>query len=142
MKSVRIILFICLSLILITSGCNSMNNPRGRTVQNLRVLQHALEEYQQKEGKLPQTLDELDLADAAKLDGNGNPFLLVNRDVADGYPAGRGHFIIVGMSEPATLNQSDESWWYAIVIRYPGDNKLVIDAYPGIEGQRRFGGIL
>ena len=142
MKLLRISLFIGLTLILITFSCSSMNNPRGRSVKNLRVLKQALEEYQQREGKLPQTLEELDLAEESKVDGNGNPFLLVNRDVTDGYPYGRGHFIIIGMSEPAKFNPSDESWWYGIILQYPGDNKLEIRSYPGDIGQIRLGGIL
>ena len=67
--------------------------------------------------------------------------MLVNKDVPDEHYRSYGHFVIVGMSEPAKFNPSDESWWYAIILRYPGDNKLEIRSHWGVKGQQKLGGI-
>lgn len=114
---------------------SATGNARRATTDNLKLLVGALREYQEREGKLPETLSEVDIADRMKLDGNGRPFELAHRKVAADRP-GHGHYVIVGMTKPVKDGLFSKPWWYAIVQEYPDGGRLEIRSGCGDEGRQ------
>jgi len=134
--TVLLLLAIVIVLIL-SSNAKKAANPRGTTTSNLKTINKSLREFWIREGKLPESLDQLDITSEALLDGNGRPFMIVHRKVASDRP-GHGHYVIVGMSIPAKKSMLSEPWWYAIVQDYPDSNEIEIRGGSGEEGRQRF----
>ena len=136
-SGLALLLLIIVIALVLSSNSKKAANPGGATTSNLKVISRSLREFWVREGKVPESLGQLDVTPEALLDGNGRPFMLVHRKVAADRP-GHGHYVIVGMSRPAKKSMSSELWWYAIIQGYPDSNEIEIRGGSGKEGRRRF----
>lgn len=108
---------------------------RGATVENLRRVSRALEDFELRHGALPASLEELALPVSDLRDGNGEPFVLYRND----YRPRKRHgldptwmdwqypqAIVVGMAAPTSHHVLDsENRWYALA-RGVDDGRLEI----------------
>ena len=102
----------------------SIVNPRGKTVENLRVVKMAIEDYRRAKGALPDSLAALELPAKFLRDGSGRDFVWSGRVATYGYAPGKGATILVGMSSPVSRLLGNDEWWYA-VIRTSNDEILI-----------------
>jgi len=107
-------------------------NPRGKTVQNLRMVTAAIKDYTAAFGKLPNSLEAFQLPVKFLRDGSGRPLVWSGRVATYGWAKGKGPTILVGMQAPVVnpLELKDKGWWYAVIktaddeIRVAGGTEL------------------
>ena len=99
-------------------------NPRGKTVENLRVVEMAIEDYLAAFGKHPDSLEALQLPAEFFQDGSGRALAWSGRVATYGYAEGKGATILVGMQAPVMRPLKNQGWWYAIIKTADGDIRI------------------